>query len=82
MLKPKQLRKSTLASGVIGLAVVMLGEYLYPDSIVKFIGMGILIVAVLLHVIFYRCPHCNRFLSKNTGKFCPYCGENMEEDHA
>ena len=74
------MRKITLTVGVGGLIIVMLGEYLYPDSIMKQIGIGLIFLAVLIHIIFYRCPHCRRFLSRNTGRFCPYCGEDMDEE--
>jgi len=77
-IRPRVTRKITLITGVIGLLTVILGEYLYPESIMKQIGIGIVFVAVIIHIILYRCPHCRRFLSKSTGKYCPHCGKDMD----
>lgn len=79
-IRPRMIRKITLITGVGGLIIIMLGEYLYSANIMKQIGTGIVFVAVLIHVILYRCPHCHRFLSRSTGKYCPYCGRDMDED--
>jgi len=78
--KPRQIRKILLIAVVIGLAVVMTGEYLFQKLIYNMVGMGIIIATVIFDVIFYRCPHCGRFLSKSTGQFCPFCGEDMDEE--
>lgn len=42
-------------------------------------GMGIILAAMILHVVFYRCPNCGRYLDRSDGDFCPYCGKNIEE---
>lgn len=29
--------------------------------------------------LYYRCPHCNQFLGRTGGQFCPFCGKKLED---
>lgn len=42
--------------------------------------MIIFMVALGIHLIFYRCPHCGKFLDRSTGDYCPYCGQQMDPE--
>lgn len=44
---------------------------------VLIVATVLLLVGALLHLIFYRCPFCHRYLHRSAGDYCPYCGENM-----
>jgi hypothetical protein len=66
-----------LIIALLGLAVFAVG--LFADStIISVIGVAVIISAVIFHVIFYRCPCCGRYLGKNIGGFCQYCGEKLD----
>lgn len=41
--------------------------------------VAVFALAVGLHLVYYRCPHCGKFLDRSTGDFCPYCGKNVNE---
>lgn len=43
------------------------------------IGVVILLASVVFRCIFYRCPHCGRYLDRSTGQYCPYCGRNVNK---
>ena len=77
-LTPKKLRKviglimcGAVAVGLIGAAADIL--------ILAVIGIVVMLLALLCHILFYRCPHCNAFLDRNTGEYCPHCGEKVNE---
>ena len=40
-------------------------------------GLLSFVLAVLLWYVRNRCPHCRRHLGRNTGRYCPYCGEKL-----
>ena len=62
--------------GVIGMA----GALSYNDGAAYF-GGSICILAILFDVLFYRCPHCGKYLGKNsTSGYCPHCGRKIYED--
>ena len=43
-------------------------------------GAAVCIAATLFHDIFYRCPHCGRYLGRVTPSgYCRYCGKKIEE---
>ncbi len=35
------------------------------------------VLSVLVWFIFYRCPHCRKFLGQSTKTFCPYCKKRL-----
>lgn len=42
-------------------------------------GSAILICDILFRIIFYRCPHCGKFLDRNLPSgYCPRCGKKIE----
>lgn len=54
------------------------GGALVQSALLIVAGLLLLIVALVLHFTYYRCPHCGRFLDRSTGAYCPYCGKKME----
>ena len=61
-----------------GLICMMLGMIL---NSVFFQMMTYLVILVwfVLTVLFFRCPHCGKFLGRALGEYCPHCGEKLEK---
>lgn len=74
---PRTVRKMVLRLSTAG-AVLDLGGALVQSALLIVAGLLLLIVALVLHFTYYRCPHCGRFLDRSTGAYCPYCGKKME----
>lgn len=74
---PRAVRKIELRLCTAG-AVLALGGALVQSALLIVAGLLLLIVALVLHFTYYRCPHCGRFLDRSTGAYCPYCGKKME----
>lgn len=36
--------------------------------------------AVFLLFKWWRCPKCRKLLGRNTGSYCPHCGEKIDYD--
>ena len=63
----------------IALGIIFAGIGVYSaNKIFLHIGVGILAASFVFHIIFYRCPHCKRYLDKNYGAFCPKCGKPLD----
>lgn len=76
--KPKTVQKIFLVVILIG---VMIGAAGAMTDIMPVCccGMGIIIVGMILHIMLYRCPHCDAYLNKSTGAYCPHCGRRINE---
>ena len=64
----------------IGLIVTIVGGAVMHNQAVLWTGGGILAADIIFHMIFFRCPHCGRYLFRNSGEFCQYCGKSLFED--
>lgn len=38
-----------------------------------------MIVLVAVHLLYWRCPHCKKPLSRNLDHFCPHCGKSLPD---
>jgi hypothetical protein len=61
----------------IGIAVGALG-CVCRGSAVAMVGVLFLLGAIFSRFLFYRCPHCNRYLDRSDGGFCPCCGKKLD----
>lgn len=41
-----------------------------------FLAAGLLMIAaaIVLNLVFYRCPYCRGHLGRTGGDYCPHCG--------
>ncbi|MCI6583119.1 MAG: hypothetical protein MSH15_14255 [Oscillospiraceae bacterium] len=63
----------------IGLLVALLGIAFNEQTILIMLGLSLMFLSIIHHVVFYRCPHCGKFLDRSTGEFCPSCGKKVNE---
>lgn len=60
--------------------VILYGIGVALDSEPVLITATVLILcALLLQFIFYRCPFCHRYLHRSFGTYCPFCGRDMSD---
>ncbi|MCQ2420886.1 MAG: hypothetical protein MJ118_07100 [Clostridia bacterium] len=76
---PKQIRKRTFVILAIGLLIALCGIAKNEQVTLILLGLLTMFASILHHVIFYRCPHCGKFLDRNTGDYCPGCGKKVNE---
>jgi len=48
-----------------------------PLLIISFI---LIALDMIMYFIFWRCPHCARYLGRDVGEFCTHCGKKLEEE--
>lgn len=65
----KQIKARTFIILGIGLLIALCGVAV-EISALSMAGLLIMFSSIIYHVIFYRCPHCGKFLGRNTGEFC------------
>lgn len=57
--------------GLFGLAI--------ENTALMVICVVVMLAFLVFRCIFYRCPHCGRYLDRSTGQYCPYCGRNVNK---
>ena len=77
-MKPYQVNKAVFIVAISGFAVALFGIAI-ESMVLCGIGMIAMVGMMIFRVIFYRCPHCNAYLDRSTGDYCPYCGENVNK---
>ncbi|MBR2914775.1 MAG: hypothetical protein IKC06_03095 [Clostridia bacterium] len=71
----------SILGALIGLICFSLGTAI-SSNVLTFVGLGLVLIAGTLNLIFNRCPFCYRFLGRRAGfsvKYCPYCGEKLDD---
>ena len=76
--KPRQVRKIIGVVAAVGIAVLLAGVVTSVEALMA-IGCLILVAGVGFQLVYYRCPHCGKYLDRSGGDFCPYCGKNVNE---
>lgn len=56
--------------------VVMIAGYLYTP--LTFIGAVVMLSCLIPDYLYNRCPHCKKWLGRNSGAFCHHCGERID----
>lgn len=62
--------------GVLAIVLLPLGCILKSEALL-YVGLIGFCLAVLVRLLFNRCPHCRKQLKQHTGLRCPYCGEKL-----
>lgn len=76
---PKEVRTRTLVTFGIGMLVALSGIAMNEQVAVIMMGLLTMFASLIYHVLFYRCPHCGKFLDRSTGEYCPACGKKVNE---
>ena len=61
---------------VIGAAIAFWGVFCNIVA-AEIVGILVMFGAVVFRFIFYKCPHCGKYLDRSAGDFCPYCGQRV-----
>ena len=65
----------------LGVAIAVIGYFMEgtPKQILPWVGLSLVIVAVVLRFTAVRCPHCGHLLveSKKIPERCPKCDEEL-----
>lgn len=77
-LKPKTVHRLCWLFLLIG-AIIALCGIPVESNVFILIGLVVMCCALIFRVIFYRCPHCGKYLDRSTGQYCPYCRGNVNE---
>lgn len=78
-LVPKKVRVLVFATFAVGFLIGG-AAYCWESIPLSVLAMAIILGALGIHLIFYRCPHCGKFLDRSTGDYCPYCGQRMDPE--
>ena len=55
------------------------GGVLAEIHLLTTIGVVVMLCGLGFQLLFYRCPHCGKYLDRSTGPFCPHCGRSIDE---
>ncbi len=77
-LKPKKANAICLLLLAAGAITEIFGAYAQLRFLVH-TGLVLMLGALVFRLIFFRCPHCGRYLDRSSGDFCPHCGKNVNE---
>lgn len=81
MLSPQKVRMIVWITLLIGFIIGVVGMFTDITALAV-IGVIVMICAIIVHFVLYRCSHCGKFLDRSTGEFCPYCGEKVNDKNS
>lgn len=75
-MNPKQAKYLFFVLGAAGFVCILLVVVVHP----LFLAAGLLMAAaaIVLNLMFYRCPCCRAHLGRTSGNHCPHCGHFVE----
>ena len=59
-----------------GGCVLLLGVC-FKSLLLWAVGVVILLVGLVIHLRYYRCPACGKFLGRDAVAHCPHCGSKI-----
>ena len=74
-MKVKQARKVRDILSIAGI-VIMLCGYAYDPLLI--VGGVVAFSCLIPHFLYNKCPHCRRQLGRNHGRYCQYCGKEID----
>lgn len=77
-MKPCTVRKYFWLILAAGAVIGLLGAQADREAL-SLAGIFVMFAALIFYVVFYRCPHCGKFLDRSGGEFCPHCGKKINE---
>lgn len=77
---PNKARKICSVLLPIMLLLAMVGRA-WESVILMSLCTGCFVAAVVLMLLYWRCPHCDRSLGRLSDlKYCPYCGKSLDDE--
>ena len=61
---------------VAAAVVFFIGCWLEMQALL-FVGLGIIVIAFILSLVYYRCPHCGAYLGRSK-QTCKSCGQRLD----
>ncbi len=62
---------------IVGGALLFLGILRELEALTA-IAVALLTAGLALNFLWWRCPHCGVTLGRNYGRYCQYCGEEID----
>ena len=77
-MKPQQAQCLRDILFIVGFAV-MTAAYLFGEVFI-FIGAGIMLLGLIPHFLYNKCPHCGHQLRpwSHEAPYCPFCGQRID----
>ena len=76
-LTPRKVRKWFILILLLGFAILALG-LIKTFWALTIIGWCVMACAVFFDIVCYRCHNCGKFLGRDSVKYCPHCGSEVE----
>ncbi len=73
---PKQVNMRFLLILAAGAVVGLIGAC-FEIKFLAMMGLILLVGDIIFRLVYYRCPHCGKYLDRSTGDYCPYCGKDV-----
>ena len=70
--------KLTVYGLIIGIILCALLIEFTKNVAFAMLALLLAVVLVVVNLLFWRCPHCGEYLGRDVGRFCTYCGEELE----
>lgn len=61
---------------ILGILIMVFS--VYRESL-RYIGAAVVFSCLIPEFLFNKCPHCGRYLGKNSGRFCQFCGKPLKK---
>lgn len=62
---------------LLGGTIIMLLAYVWEPFF--YVGVIVAFSCLIPHFLYNKCPHCGKQLGRNEGRYCQYCGKQMDE---
>ena len=75
-------RTAKIVAGVllgVFLLFVLIAQVSGWDAI-GYVGIAARVAMACVELTFDRCPHCQAYVGRTGGGYCPRCGKSLEED--
>lgn len=64
---------------LLGGAVCILLGVFTKQTVFMVLTYVVILAYFVLTCIFWKCPHCGKYLGRSIGEYCPHCGEKLEK---